>query len=302
MELVVTPAFPTFVDRLQIPAAEGMNRELQELILTEESSYSSLGHSHIEGWHSRTDFLHRSEPAVSALSAWLTWALRRMIDATAGPNAFQGSLCVSAWTTICRTGANHAPHSHPDSAWSGVHYVDAGTDGPGQPLSGGLEFLDPRAGVEAVTAPGDPYGAPFRVRPQPELLAVFPSWLYHWVHSYNGQTPRIAISFNASLAPVVDVNAPKPGLRDNAVTVAVTTNELSATACPNPISIQPARRNHHVVSPIIATCASKILGRISSNVIALPCGSSQKTASRGYAESLTGGNRADPSRECIFPG
>ena len=44
---------------------------------------------------------------------------------------------------------------------------------PGHPLSGVLEFLDPRAGVEAVTAPGDPYGEPFRVRPEPGLVVVF---------------------------------------------------------------------------------------------------------------------------------
>lgn len=229
MELQVTQAFPTFVGRLQIPDAEGMNRELQALILAEEAAYSSLGRSNIGGWHSRTDFLHRSEPAVSALSAWLNWALRRMIDATAGPNAFQGSLSVSAWTTICRAGAYHAPHSHPDSAWSGVYYVDAATDSSDQPLSGVLEFLDPRAGVEAVTAPGDPSGEPFRVRPQPGLLVLFPSWLYHWVHPYTGQTPRIAISFNAMPAPVSDVNAPRHRLRDNGVRVAATTNEPSGS-------------------------------------------------------------------------
>jgi hypothetical protein len=27
----------------------------------------------------------------------------------------------------------HAPHSHPDSAWSGVYYVDPGTDSADQP-------------------------------------------------------------------------------------------------------------------------------------------------------------------------
>ena len=46
---------------------------------------------------------------------------------------------------------------------------------------------------------GDPYGEPFRVRAQSGLLVMFPSWLYHWVHPYAGETPRIAISFNASI-------------------------------------------------------------------------------------------------------
>lgn len=209
MELEVTPAFPTLIGRLVIPDADSMNQDLQALIVAEESEYASLGHSNIGGWHSRTDFLNRREPAVSALNVWLTWALRRMIVATAGANAFSGALFLSGWAAICRAGAYHAPHSHPDSAWSGVYYVDPGTEKLDRPLGGVLEFLDPRAGVEAVTAPGDPYGEPFRIRPRPGLLVVFPSWLHHWVHPYAGETPRIAISFNASLAPSATVREEK---------------------------------------------------------------------------------------------
>ena len=199
MELEVTPAFPTLIGQFQVPDPEVMNRELQALIVAEAAKYASFGRSNVGGWHSRPDFLSRTESAVSALTGWIRWALRRIIDASAGADAFRGTLSASAWATICRAGAYHAPHSHPDSAWSGVYYVDPGTPSPDQPLSGVLEFLDPRAGVDAVTAPGDPYGEPFRVRPQAGLLVMLPSWLYHWVHPYTGKAPRIAISFNATL-------------------------------------------------------------------------------------------------------
>ena len=37
---------------------------------------------------------------------------------------------------------------------------------PNHARSGMLEFLDPRAGVEAVSAPGDPYGEPVGVYPE----------------------------------------------------------------------------------------------------------------------------------------
>jgi len=199
MELEVTPAFPTFVGRVQLPDADAMNEGLRALILAEEAGYASLGRSNIGGWHSRPDFLHRSDSSVAALTSWITWAISRMIRATTGQDSFKGALSLSAWATVCRSGAYHAPHSHPDSAWSGVYYVEAGTYSPDRPLSGMLEFLDPRAGVEAVSAPGDPYGEPFRVRPEAGLLVLFPSWLYHWVHPYAGETPRIAVSFNAAL-------------------------------------------------------------------------------------------------------
>src|SRR5262249_46040890 len=153
------------IGRVQIPDAGVMNRDLQSLILAEEARYPSLGRSNIGGWHSRPDFLTRTDLAVAALTTWLKWTLRRVIETSAGSNALQGTLSVCAWATLCRAGAYHAPHSHPDSAWSGVYYVDPGTPSAEQPLSGVLEFLDPRAGVEAVTAPGDPYGEPFRIRP-----------------------------------------------------------------------------------------------------------------------------------------
>lgn len=199
MELNVTQAFPTPIGRVQLPDSGAMNQGLRSLILAEESKYASVGRSNIGGWHSRADFLHRSDANVTALSSWITWALHRMICATTGRKDFVGTASISAWATICRAGAYHAPHSHPDSAWSGVYYVDAGTDNQDLPLGGVLEFLDPRAGAEAVSAPGDLYGEPFRVRAQSGLLVMFPSWLFHWVHPYAGETPRIAISFNATI-------------------------------------------------------------------------------------------------------
>lgn len=208
MTLEVTPAFPTLIGQLQIPDPDAMNRDLRAIIMAQEVEYASLGRSNIGGWHSRPDFLNRRHPAVSAFYSWLTWALRRMIDATAGANTFEGALTAFAWATICRAGSYHAPHSHPDSAWSGVYYVDPGSRSADQPLSGVLEFLDPRAGVDAVTAPGDPYGEPFRVQPRAGLLVIFPSWLYHWVHPYSGETPRIAISFNATAPAIAELNAP----------------------------------------------------------------------------------------------
>ena len=196
--LEVIPAFPTPIGRWLVPDAEMMNQQLQVLVLAEEARYGSLGRSNIGGWHSRTDFLDYPDPAVAALTTWITWAVTQMIDATAGRGSFKGTMSLSGWATICRAGAYHAPHSHPDSAWSGVYYVDAGTNETGRSLAGVLEFLDPRAGVEAVTAPGDPYGEPVRVRPQAGLIVIFPSWLYHWVHPYTGRAPRIAVSFNVT--------------------------------------------------------------------------------------------------------
>src|SRR5262245_52746613 len=146
MEFEITTAFPTLIGRFRVPDAASLNQDLRALILAEEARYPSVGRSNVGGWHSRPDFLARDEAAVDALTTWITWAVRRMVDATAG--AFTGKLSLAAWATICRAGSYHAPHSHPDSSWSGVYYVDAGGGSSERPLAGVLEFLDPRAGVE----------------------------------------------------------------------------------------------------------------------------------------------------------
>ena len=85
MELEVTPGIPTLIGQLRVPDADAMNQDLQALILAEETRYSSLGRSNIGGWHSRADFLNRPEPAVAALTTWVTLGVSRMVDATAGP-------------------------------------------------------------------------------------------------------------------------------------------------------------------------------------------------------------------------
>jgi uncharacterized protein (TIGR02466 family) len=228
MKIDLTPAFPTIIGRFRIPDAEAMNEEMRALILAAEAEHTTLGRSNIGGWHSNPDLLKRPEGAVAGLKAWMRWGLRQMIDATAGANAFRGVVNIAAWATVCRAGAYHAPHSHPDSAWSGVYYVDAGCEAPTQLLSGVLEFLDPRAGVEAVTAPGDPYGEPFRVRPQAGLMVIFPSWLYHWVHPYAGSQPRIAVSFNATPAPITEAHIPASARRPSVDCVATREPEQSA--------------------------------------------------------------------------
>src|SRR4051812_42060293 len=114
MDLNVTQTFPTCIGRAQLPDAEAMNQGLRSLILAEESEYPSLGRSNIGGWHSRADFLHRSDDSVAALTSWITWALRRMISATTGRDGFVGAASITAWATVCRANAYHAPHSHPD--------------------------------------------------------------------------------------------------------------------------------------------------------------------------------------------
>ena len=117
------------------------------------------------------------------------------------PERFRGTISAVGWASVCRTGNYNAPHIHPESAWSGVYYVDAGDPDDTMPFSSCLELLDPRSAAGGVNTPGDPFGHPVRIAPRAGLLVLFPSWLTHWVHPHSGRRERIAISFNVSATP-----------------------------------------------------------------------------------------------------
>jgi hypothetical protein len=36
------------------------------------------------------------------------------------------------------------------------------------------------------------------IRPQPGLMVVFPAWIEHWVHPFQGEGQRISIAINVT--------------------------------------------------------------------------------------------------------
>ena len=112
---------------------------------------------------------------------------------------------VAAWVTLLRRGGYNIVHSHSGHGWSGVYYVDPGRIDTESKNAGQLELIDPRVGVDAHPLPGKPFHRRMRFAPQAGLMFMFPSWLRHYVHPYEGPDARIAISFN------VDYTEPEPG-------------------------------------------------------------------------------------------
>ena len=91
------------------------------------------------------------------IGAWIMDCVRRIVEATAAPERFRGTISAVGWASVCRTGNYNAPHVHPDSAWSGVYYVDTGDPDETMPLGSCLELLDPRSAAGGVNTPGDPF-------------------------------------------------------------------------------------------------------------------------------------------------
>lgn len=192
----INKLFSTPIATHRVANAIELNRGIKDIILAEEAEKPSTGRSNIGGWRSEHDLLTREEPEITALCDEIRAAIRHVFQATVGPDGFNGYFAINGWANVLRRGNYNTLHNHPESAWSGVYYVDIGTQNAEHPLSGMLEFMDPRPFVEMVSTPGMPFGLPVRIQPEDGLMVIFPSWLYHHVHAYSGDGARIAIAFN----------------------------------------------------------------------------------------------------------
>lgn len=203
MQKEVALAFPTPIGRFRVPDAQATNQELKRIILSKEATEPGQSYSNVGGWHSQQDLLNWPFPAISVLRGWIAEAVNHMlavtaemVRATVGRSPASGRVQLRAWANVCRAGHYHRVHNHPGSAWSGVYYVDAGGEAPGQPLSGVLELLDPRPYTEMVATPGDLFGQKAIFRPEAGMLVIFPGWLYHFVNPYFGPAERVTVAFN----------------------------------------------------------------------------------------------------------
>ncbi len=177
-------------------SVKSLNDELKRLVFNAELNTPSTRRSNIGGWRSSNQLLDGDEHAFATLRSHIQTNVLQMIKATAGEAGFEGYLKINGWANVLRRGNYNTLHNHPDSAWSGVYYVDIGTPAEENSLSGILEFIDPRPHVEMVSTPGNPFGMPLRIQPEAGLMILFPSWLYHHVHPYTGENARVSIAFN----------------------------------------------------------------------------------------------------------
>ncbi len=203
----IIPAFPTLIGRFQLTPDPQAKAELITHLHELERTQPGQQRANAGGWHSATNLLEAPLNSITALRGSITEALKSMVGATAElpevksrQESFRGGFRLTGWGNIIRKGNYHRHHNHPNSAWSGVYYVAAGDSEPGS-LAGVLELFDPRPFTEIIDVPGSPYGQRILIRPQEGLMVLFPGWLYHFVHPYQGASERISIAFNATWQP-----------------------------------------------------------------------------------------------------
>lgn len=182
-------------------------------LIAESTAEPGVQRSNVGGWHSRPDLSTR--PAAAALMRIIWTGVRDAVD-TLGASRGKGigqafRFGIQAWGMVMRAGDYTLPHHHAAAHLAGVLYLDAGdADATRHPQSGRLSFVDPRASV--ASADGfDLFPSLFEMRPRTGSMVVFPGFVQHFVHPYRGTRPRVSVSFNVRLEPLVEGAPPTAG-------------------------------------------------------------------------------------------
>lgn len=143
-------------------------------------------------------------PILKALSQVIFQAVVDLSAVTLGragqPVSVEGAL--DGWLNINGPGDYNIVHSHPNATWSGVYYIDVGSQDDRRPHSGDIEFTDPRGTVDHLEAPVVAHGGNRRIKPADAMMILFPGYLTHFVHPYTGVGERITLAFNVQIRSV----------------------------------------------------------------------------------------------------
>lgn len=191
--------YPTEVFVFRLPEAAPLNASLREAILADrDAGVPSAGASVTGGWHSPPDLTLRDGPFRSLTGlivdhvSYCVQGLAEERGMAVPPHRWG----VHGWSVVLERGGYNVLHDHSEAHWSVAWYVDAGDADPqAHPDSGMICFVDPRRA--SPTVPGlQLQPGTFQIRPESNMLVVFPGFLQHYVTPYQGARPRVVVSAN----------------------------------------------------------------------------------------------------------
>jgi uncharacterized protein (TIGR02466 family) len=188
-------AFSTPIHQVRFENSDEFNAELSRRVLAMRATVTSQQFSNVGGWHSDSNFLQNlGEPYASQLARMFLQGVRSALESLVELGDIPPHTpLIECWANVNERGDSNRQHIHPGNPWSGVYYV---ATEPG--ARGEIYFVDPRVASLMSIHPFNPFNAtnPITVVPESSMLLVFPSFLYHGVHAYEGDSPRISIAFN----------------------------------------------------------------------------------------------------------
>jgi hypothetical protein len=150
-----------------------------------------VGQSLRHGSQTMRDLFDYSDKPIRALFAALDPPIRRHLAALGEPG--QNFAIASAWSVRLNRGGFHVNHVHPEGWISSAFYVRVPGDLQG--TEGLLKFGEPGP-------PTVPHLAPEHlVKPEPGLLVLFPSYMWHGTVPFDSAEKRLSCAFDIVRRP-----------------------------------------------------------------------------------------------------
>ena len=145
------------------------------------------------------NLLQHDHPAIRALPGVLDDPIRRYIgDLGTGPDPIRsrntgGYRIHGLWSVQLYPNGYHTDHTHQEGWISSAFYVEP-VDRPGH--EGWIKFGEPGTPTSPALPP-DHF-----VKPEPGMLVLFPSYMWHGTVPFGGDRPRLTCAFDLVPAPI----------------------------------------------------------------------------------------------------
>jgi tetratricopeptide (TPR) repeat protein len=150
-----------------------------------------MGQSLRQGSQTSRNLSDYPDPAIRALFSAIDAPIRQHIAAIGEPD--RNYAISGAWSVRLNSGGFHINHIHPEGWLSSAFYVRTPANLPGS--EGALKFGEP----------GPPTAPPLRedhlIRPQPGLLVLFPSYMWHGTVPFSSGGKRLSCAFDIVRRP-----------------------------------------------------------------------------------------------------
>jgi uncharacterized protein (TIGR02466 family) len=185
------------------PNSEQFNRDLAELVYgSKKADKHGYGtRSNAGGWQSPGNLITWQDPAVETFRQRIEKLVGNLLQEVARDTGKNRSfrLLIDAWANINKKGHYNVVHTHPNLMWSCVYYVQRGEPDKTIPNSGLLELIEPREAANYNQIRHSVFDGREFVENIPGRMLLWPSWVKHWVHPFQGEGDRISIAFNVNV-------------------------------------------------------------------------------------------------------
>jgi tetratricopeptide (TPR) repeat protein len=148
-----------------------------------------VGQSLRHGTQTARDLGRSDDPAIRAFPGAIDAPIRRHIAALGEPAGTPYRIA-GMWSVQLAPDGYHANHMHPRGWLSSACYIDLPAAVTGGGREGWIKFGEPALATDPPLPP-EHY-----VKPEPGLLVLFPSWMWHGTVPFSGSDRRLTIAFD----------------------------------------------------------------------------------------------------------